>query len=189
MKSILLQSVTAMLLTTLLINCSPERKLKRAERKLANLIIDFPKLVYSDTIYSTDTLRIPTKEISGEINLDKRYEKLDSLFALYAKDTSVNKSITTSTIKNYIINKPILLDTIFIDTIGIHFKLFEVKGKLNYLIKIDEQELIKKYKTVVNTVSPIKYVNAPTKWWQWILYVIAGLAVAFIALNIWSSRK
>lgn len=51
-----LQKIGILLLALILItSCSPEHKLKRANRKLAKLIELNPQLVKSDTIYKKDT--------------------------------------------------------------------------------------------------------------------------------------
>lgn len=180
--------ILIVLAVCLFASCSYEKRLARAQRKLGNLVAEFPALVQHDTVYSIDTLRIEAKSISGEIELDKKYEKLDSLLALYSHDTMINKETITNTIKNYIINKPILLDTIAVDTIGIHFRLFERSGKLAWSINIDEQELIKKYATVVHSVNPLKEVYV-TRWWDYVARVIALLALLFIIFDQLAARR
>lgn len=183
-----MRAIVAILILSSLFSCSYEKKLSRAKRKLGNLVSEFPALVKHDTIFRTDTLRIEKRAINGEANLDRKYEKLDSLLALYSHDTTINKETITNTIKNYIINKPILLDTIAVDTIGIHFRLFERSGKLAWSIKVDEEELIKKYATVVNSINPAKEVHV-VEWYDYMAYCISILAILFIIFDQLAARR
>lgn len=171
-----------------LISCSYEKRLSRAKRKLGNLVAEFPALVRHDTIHQIDTIRIEAKAIKGDIELNRKYEKLDSLFNAFIHDTTKGKETTINTIKEYIINKPMLADTFRVDTMGIHFRLFEVKGNLKYWIDIDEEQLIKKYATVVNSINPAKEVYV-VKWYDWIFRAISLLAILFIVFDQLAARR
>lgn len=146
MKYLLFRSVTAMLLTTLLISCSPERR-------LARLIKKHPELVAHDTIYKSDT-----------------------------------------TIVNGVQHDTIFRTQITKDTVIIRDKQLTIKyyndGKTTYLKGVcDTIRIIKEVPIMVNSVNPIRYITEPTKWWQWVLYVIAVLALLFVALDVWSTFR
>lgn len=172
-----------------LISCSYEKRLSRAKRKLGNLVAEFPALAKHDTIFRIDTIRIEAKAIKGDIELNRKYEKLDSLFNAFIHDTTKGKETTINTIKEYIINKPMLADTFRVDTMGIHFRLFEVKGNLKYWIDIDEEQLIKKYATVVNSVNPVQTITEATWFDRWLIRPFAVIALIFIILDLIASRR
>ena len=80
------------------------------------------------------------------------------------------------------------------DTITIIDKQLSVKyfnnGKTVY-IKGECDTIFKQIKVAqyINTVSPIKEIEKPLKWWQIVLMVMGVLSVLFIILDRWASRK
>ena len=49
------KALIPILLISILFSCSPEKRLSRAKKKLANLVLEYPELVSRDTIFKNDT--------------------------------------------------------------------------------------------------------------------------------------
>lgn len=99
-----------------------------------------------------------------------------------------------TTIVNGVQHDTTFVNTYSTDTITIVDKQLKIKyvndGKKVYLKGIcDTIRIIKEVPLMVNSVNPIRYITEPTKWWQWVLYVIAVLALVFVALDVWSTFK
>jgi len=141
-----LQLFSTLLMVAFLFSCSPERKLKRANKKLVQIIQQYPLLVQSDTIFRHDTL----------------------IAAKTQHDTIFRSTITK--------------DTVIIRENNLTVKYYN-DGKTTYLKGVcDTIKIIREVPFIVNTVSPVKEVHV-MKWYDYILYSIAFLAILFVVLD------
>lgn len=172
-----MKQLLALLILSSLFSCSPEKR-------LARLIKLHPELVSHDTIYKDTTIFLPSKEITGEAEIDKNYNRIDSIINSYnGKLDSISKLKLINEVKYYVTNKPILLDTIKIDSLGLHLSLFEANGKLHYDIKLDSSNVNFKYAQKVNSVNPVTKVREAEWYDVWIIRPFAILALIFIILD------
>lgn len=173
----------------LLASCSYEKRLTRAKKKLGNLVAEFPALVTTDTVFKDTTIYLPAKEINGDIAMDKNYSRIDSIINSYhGKFDSISRLKLTNEIKYYVTNKPILLDTIKSDTMGIGFRIWESHGKLKYAIRVNEGSLKLRYAQQVHSVAPVKEVDI-VEWYDWLARAISLLAILFIVFDQLASRN
>jgi len=165
--------IILLILLSSLFSCSPQKR-------LSNLIKRHPELISRDTIYKDTTIVKPAVEVKGESEIDKNYSDLLLLIDGY-KDRldSVTSGKLKTEIKNYIINKPILNDTIRIDTAGFHFRLFESGGKLKYVFNKDADSTTIKIPTIVNSVNPVQ-TEYKIHWYDMAARWLAGITLAFI---------
>jgi hypothetical protein len=184
--------ISLLLISLFLYSCSYEKRLARANRRIANAIQEFPQLAKKDTIFKDTILYTAPKDIHGEINIANRESRIDSLLKELKNPTS-NKDTIINQIHNQFINIPILKDTFIVDTIGIEFKLYQKGNKLVYNIHVDEDSLKHRYATEVNTVTPIKEVKK--RWYEQVwdsmvnwLAIIGILAIIFIILDLIASK-
>lgn len=180
----ILRLLPILLISCCLFSCSPEAKLRRAKNKLANLVKEYPELAKSDTVYRDTTIYLPAKEIKGDIIIDKNYSRIDSIINSYnGRLDSLSRIKLTNEIKYYVTNKPILLDTIRVDSIGIGFKLWEHQGKLRYAIRINEDSLRIRYASTITTITPTEVITEATWYDKYIIRPFAALALIFIIID------
>lgn len=172
----------------LLCGCSPERKLHRAEKKLSKLIANFPELVKTDTVWKDTTVFVPSKEIKGEAEINKDFNGLTDIIDQFkGRIDSLTALQLKTEIKNYTINRPILLDTITIDSLGMHVRIFELNGKLHYTFKADSTSINVKYAQGISSVS-VKPLNRKERFVMWVADNLAWIVLISMGL-FWVLKK
>lgn len=117
----------------------------------------------------------PEKRLS---RLVRKYPQLVHSDTIKRIDTVVFKGSQHDTIFRTQITK----DTVIIRENNLTVKYFN-DGKTTYLKGVcDTIRIIREVPFIVNTVSPVKEVHV-MRWWDWIVYVIAGLALLFVVLD------
>jgi adenosylcobinamide amidohydrolase len=117
----------------------------------------------------------PEKRLS---RLIRKYPQLVDSDTIKRLDTVIVNGTQHDTIFRSSITK----DTVVIRENNLTVKYYN-DGKTTYLKGVcDTIKIIREVPFIVNTVSPIKEVHV-MRWWDYIIYAIAGLAILFVILD------
>ena len=150
-------------------SCAPERRLNRLLKK-------HPELVKSDTIWRTDFDTIPEIRINTVFQTDTSTLGLDSIFgAFQGQIDSMLALRLKSEVRNYIINRPFLPDTMYSVQDGVTVKIYQDGDQIGVIVNKPETIVTETAPVVVNKVDA-----AATEypWYYKILFILA-LATAF----------
>lgn len=150
-------------------SCTPERRLKRILKK-------HPELVKTDTIWRTDFDTIPEIRINTVFQTDTSTLGLDSIFgAFQGQIDSVLALRLKSEVRNYIINRPFLPDTMYTVQDGVTVKIYQNGDQIGVIVSKPETIVTEQAPVVVNKVDA-----AATEypWYYKILFILA-LGFAF----------
>jgi len=184
--------ILILLVGSLLVACNPFmsknlRKKKKCIRKIEKIEKICPESVLRDTIIDTveivvpeiriDTFFLVNDDVSGiDSIIDKFKGVIDSVTALKLK----------TEIKWYAKTRLCIVDTIRIDSLGIHIRIYQVGNKIYTSFYKEEEVIIEEVKVVVDRIVKPKlsyweqFVIGFGKLWWWILIIIIMLALVYI---------
>jgi hypothetical protein len=149
-------------------SCTPQKRLNRLVKKN-------PELVKIDTVRIIDTIVIESFHFDTIIQIDKDYSKIDSIFFNFKHDIDSLKSIELKQeIKNYIINKPLIKDTLFFEKDLVKIKVYQdSNGQIRLIIDKPEQEIIRTHEITHPTILNITdYFSGLYKWGVLLLLIV-----------------
>lgn len=174
------------LTSLLLFSCNPfiskqKRIEKKANRKLERLVQKYPFLKVTDTLTETVSVTIPELKIDTFFVLNQDVSGVDSLLEVYAyKLDSLSKVELSTTIKNYIINRPVLKDTVFIEHQGATIKLWQNGDKLDFKLDIPERVVTKTIKIPVERIVYKQNFLSKLLDYFWVIFLTCvGLFILF----------
>jgi hypothetical protein len=189
MKKIILlyASLLATFLLLTLSGCSPTRRLRNIERK-------HPELFKADTIWRVRVDTIPEIKVNTVFKTDTTTKGLDSIFLSFkGKIDSVMALKLKSEVRNYVINRPFLPDTVTQVVDGITVKLYQNGDQIGLIVHKPEQLKSKKEidtirKTVVISEKYIPAFYRYTTWGFWIA-LISFLAFLYLKSKFSLTKK
>lgn len=169
---VLLLLAFAAVIAMSLASCTPQQRLNRLLKK-------HPDLIKHDTVFiDTTVTRAEVKKDTAKL-VNKDVSKVDSIVYLLIHDTIIAKDLS-SQIKNYIINRQCLLDTLRMDLAnGGYVKVYQEGDQVKCEIFEPEEKTELSIPVTVNTVQPIKesWLESNYGWLLWIILVIAFIAL------------
>lgn len=140
----------ALILSTLITNCTPQKRLDR-------LIKNHPELAKTDTVHIVKTFTLAPVKIDTSINFSYYLGGLDTIFNNYQLTIdSLQKRLLKKDIKTFIVNRKVLDDTLNIKLKNNGFvKVYQSGKKLVYqmwepgkVIEVKTPVIVTKYETV-----------------------------------------
>jgi len=140
--------LSVLLVVVLLASCTPEKR-------LARLVKNHPELMKIDTLWQDVPVYVPgvQKDTSTALNMD--VSGVDSILQKYGLmiDSLTRRKLHTE-IKNYVINRPVIKDTLNIFlTDSTHIQVFQDGNNLNWRIRRNPQTIYKTVPVVINSVT------------------------------------
>lgn len=178
-----MKNLLILVLLLIIAGCSPEAKIRKAERKMARLVKKHPELVKSDTTWKDTMVAAPAIKDSTEFITAIDTAAVDSLTNHFTG--KVDSLILDSLNQGFkvILNKSGDIDTTVVSNkTKFHFKRRGTITKIN--IEVEPEPVKIKYPAVVKTVKPV----APLKIHERILMHISkkvgivGMGLLFIIL-------
>lgn len=179
------------LYAVVLCSCDPAKRISRIVKRN-------PGLVKTDTVWKTFTDTIPAIDVKTSFEVNKDVSGVDSLFMLLnGKVDSLTKSRLLASTKNYIINRPLIQDSLIKVVDGITVIIYDLDGRIGVSIK--KPPVIKARKIPIQTNSihvakaltwneKIKIFMFDNWWWMlaiaWIAWKLFGSAIK-TAINLY----
>lgn len=128
--------------------CTPQKKLHR-------LIKKHPELVRTDTIWQTHIDTIPEIYVNTVFMTDTSTSQLDSIFRAYQGKIDSTLAIRMKgEIRNYIVNRPFLPDTLTQTKDGVTVKIFQNGNNIGVIVHRDEELIPVSVPVTTVTVAP-----------------------------------
>lgn len=153
--------------------CSPAKRLKRLVRK-------YPELLKTDTLTSVYELTFPEVRHDTAVYLDTNTTALERIIDTYrAAIDSVTRSNLRSRIHSYIVERPMLYDTLKIQLeSGGLVKVFQQGRKLvHYLYEPAQTKTLTVPTAIINSYKDIPW-RLP--WYYSVVAFVCGFAIIFI---------
>lgn len=178
--AMLLVAFAAMLAMSLA-SCTPQQRLNRLLKK-------HPELVKHDTVFIEKTITIAEVKADTGKKVNTNVAGVDSIIQHYTQLLdSANANRLTTEIKNYIINRPCLEDTLRLDLKnGGYIKVFQENGEIKLKLFEPAQEIKIPCPTVVNSVTQTKDSFLDRAVFKWLWFV---LAIVFFLLLLISFKR
>lgn len=163
------------------------------ERKVAKYLKEHPSLTKSDTVFVLIPDTTKAINIKGSVSIDTSHvaKDIDSIFNQFQINfkgqlDSVLALKLKGEIKNYTINKPILLDTTTQVIDGIKIKLYQVDGKIHFDINRDQEIINKQVPVSIDTKISLSEETGFQKFWRQFkdYFIVALLGIVSVLMFI-----
>jgi len=184
------------LILALLTACNPFigkelRNKNKANRALEKVLKRYPQLAVQDTIHDTVTVLVPEIVHDTVIETNNDVSGVDSILSAFRIQLdSVSHLELTQEIKNYVIERPVIKDTLYYEFPEVTIKLFNQDGNIGLNFKVHEREIEKATETVVQKAMMQKLTafeeltNNVAKWGWRFFWLVLILVVIYTAWKI-----
>lgn len=168
------------------------RHKKKCNRKTERLIRKCPELLKPDTIIDTVIVEVAAINIDVSLPVNKDVSEIDSIIASYKDqiDSILAHKLGTE-IKEYVRERPCIIDTLNFEENGISVKVFQSDGKIHISIKKPKEKI----KVIVKVEAPKivkikltgweKFMQFLGRFWWWIIIIgIIGTTLGIFKNNI-----
>lgn len=160
MKKVALYSFALVLVTSCILT-KPERRNRRASKKLDNLIAKYPQLVQKDTIRDTVSFVVPEIKIDTVIQTSKDVSYVDTIISKFDhKIDSLTSRQLKNEIKYYITKRQVIEDTITHVENGVTVKIWQSKDLIRISVFKPKEEVLKPLEIPVEKIVKPE----PSKW-------------------------
>ena len=187
------QANSAILLFCLIfISCNPFiskelRQKKRCIRKIDKIQAVCPSAVLRDTIVDTVEVIIPEIRVDTFFAVNSDVSGVDSIVDKFQGEIDSLTAIKLKTeLRWYVKERPCLLDTIRIDSFGIHIEIYQIGDKIYHSLFKEEQVIEKEVEVVVDRIVKPKltvweqFILWASGVWRWLVFLIILLVIIYI---------